>query len=1667
MPGNLQAEDLDRWLNDAHKNAAGLHDAGQAQKRKREEFLEKATSATQGDQDSGTVRLTPEQKWAVEFAKQHINTTSEKALQGIIIAHSMGMGKTLIGIKASQLFMQENRTTSVTVITTLPVLRDQWQAELSDATKAGVQTFFVGEHQGVIKFRKAGDHSDTIDINGRLANKIGGDGLYQLNLDCVSEARAVYAYLQKNEDMSPYTDLEIQIQNNIYHTPDDFFTGIKIKQGSDLHKNDPCLAACDYIIISHDLFRIEKKRLDDILQNRRKLLVVDEAQRAKNQKDDNLHDNIKQFDAKRLLLTGTPMEISIDNVWSLAALLVPNKTRQGIQKILEQQVLPNEYVKNATALLNANALITKYNNPEQNFGEYTDRLKTKYKQMVHFINTCMFAFMDRVGPGALTAELRQQGVQRFEFCAVCPADFVPDMTVEGMLIPSEKRKQMLAACINRRQQPDVTGKTIVFYRYDRYYDEIEQVLTKRCGLTPDANFKRLFGNTKGTERKQIIRDFETNDEITVLVANIQVGGVGLNLQNSANMIIFVNTDWNPAVVDQAAGRIWRRGQERDCCILHILAEKDEGQTEDFKKRNKDDSTQKVTDEFNKFKVMMSRIIANTNFLDGKYLAGDDSDMLRAVTGDGTGEGARVDWVQFLRRCQEVASPQRPEAIKLQQVEFDLKNVIDVSIPPDGLNLFDRYRIEAKPATLPIYTDVNNEHYTEAFLALAMRIRQELMAKTYYCDLHRAWFFKGTLGDKPPLFYPLADDDQRMQNVPEKYRLTFRLGLAPAPGDATWQHTDPFTDFNRQNQDQDKNCDGIFCLDADKTGADVDADLKAHVVALLHLLVRSIPNYLSDEEPYWKILGKQNEGDRIRCYPVPRQFFTKPMPKTVQSPMAVAQACLDILKKQKHKSPQSKVEVVDVTNPQIHDIPDKITTVLVCGGYSVELKAEMKRHGFDMTKEDMVRCVAGGDGQPVTMVTRDDGWWQLTPGSCKFLQKDDNSMMDVDTNIVYRVLKRDECWKKKTEVKWTFQIAEDAQGAGDHDKLPDVYLELDENVTVEEAQARLKEKLQVTGPPYVSEEEKTTVNVKILTDKSKRSGDKLKKFAKDHVVKYTLTRQEVTWTFQIWEGSGDDSLSNVDLKLDQNVTVKDAQAKLKEKLQKIDPPYTSEEEEVNVDIKNTTGKPKRPEDKLSKFAVNKVVQITLSRQRVTWTFRNVLARSDEGSREPRSEVKLKLSVNASVQEAQDALKRHWEEQTPPIVTDDEYITVTIKTDLNSRTRDKLNSIFTGSVVPYELHYKYKTSDTTWTFQSWDDRDKADDIKKQSEVVLTLSRKVKIKAAELELLKTFTQTTLEVNLLDGNGASISNRNDFLSTIASGQQVWYQKKSTEITVTWAPLVPTATSPLKNATFGKNQTVEDLYRYLTGENDGYAWQVVDATGRDLPPNKQKIVEKFEKDEETYKVFYKYTEKQRFYIELQSQVDAVNKSVVMQRLQSKKNKKIVGVQEKTDTGEIEVTVKENYTHGDLVKVIQEGDAVKVTLLTQDGQPLAADPPVIANGQHVVVRVEPLPKMHWNVQVVQGKDAQETYEIEEVGDASDMKRVLARVKKAFTDQYNLAHPGNTTKLSFKTFRKDGDKYVLPVTTQINQQKNMVPVAEGNSVPTDAVSRDIAPGDLPPSDPMPM
>ena len=81
-------------------------------------------------------------------------------------------------------------------------------------------------------------------------------------------------------------------------------------------------------------------------------------------------------------------------------------------------------------------------------------------------------------------------------------------------------------------------------------------------------YDRLQGSTPPKDRTAIVRKFNATGRILLL--STKAGGVGLNLVG-ANRLVLVDSSWNPAHDLQAQARIWREGQTKKCTIYRLLS----------------------------------------------------------------------------------------------------------------------------------------------------------------------------------------------------------------------------------------------------------------------------------------------------------------------------------------------------------------------------------------------------------------------------------------------------------------------------------------------------------------------------------------------------------------------------------------------------------------------------------------------------------------------------------------------------------------------------------------------------------------------------------------------------------------------------------------------------------------------------------------------------------------------------------------------------------------------------------------------------------------------------------------------------------------------------------------------------------------------------------------
>jgi SNF2 family DNA or RNA helicase len=96
---------------------------------------------------------------------------------------------------------------------------------------------------------------------------------------------------------------------------------------------------------------------------------------------------------------------------------------------------------------------------------------------------------------------------------------------------------------------------------------IREFLMKE-GLVSEDNILLYNGSMNQAERQEVLRLSKATTETTVLLLQLQAGGVGLNLQEY-DRIIFVSPWWTSALMDQAIARAVRMGQKEIVRVYHL------------------------------------------------------------------------------------------------------------------------------------------------------------------------------------------------------------------------------------------------------------------------------------------------------------------------------------------------------------------------------------------------------------------------------------------------------------------------------------------------------------------------------------------------------------------------------------------------------------------------------------------------------------------------------------------------------------------------------------------------------------------------------------------------------------------------------------------------------------------------------------------------------------------------------------------------------------------------------------------------------------------------------------------------------------------------------------------------------------------------------------------
>lgn len=314
------------------------------------------------------------------------------------------------------------------------------------------------------------------------------------------------------------------------------------------------------ILVSYDILRLN---IDIFKKVSFDTIVLDEAQIVKNRKTKK-YKSIGLLNSKhRIILTGTPIENSVDEIWSHFLFLNP-ELKFLLTKLQSNGLKSNsiEFVKLSSKLLKpfilrrvkADVINDLPDKIEKNiYITLCEEEKIIYKNVqAVFIRAINTGITGQINSIAL------EGLLRLRQACVNPNMLPPSLNSSKRILSSK----LNTALIYINQFCKENKKVLVFSQFVEVLNELERHLE-----LDSIKSVRLDGSTKN--RDLPVHLFQNEKDITVFLISLRAGGVGLNL-TAAERVILLDAWWNPAVEDQAFARAHRIGQKNNVIIFRLI-----------------------------------------------------------------------------------------------------------------------------------------------------------------------------------------------------------------------------------------------------------------------------------------------------------------------------------------------------------------------------------------------------------------------------------------------------------------------------------------------------------------------------------------------------------------------------------------------------------------------------------------------------------------------------------------------------------------------------------------------------------------------------------------------------------------------------------------------------------------------------------------------------------------------------------------------------------------------------------------------------------------------------------------------------------------------------------------------------------------------------------------
>lgn len=331
----------------------------------------------------------------------------------------------------------------------------------------------------------------------------------------------------------------------------------------------------DVCVTSYEMILREKSHLKKFAWE---YIIVDEAHRIKNE-ESSLAQIIRMFNSRnRLLITGTPLQNNLHELWALLNFLLPDvfgdsetfdawfSGQSEDQDTVVQQL---HRVLRPFLLRRVKADVEKSLLPKKELNLYVGMSEMQVKWYQKILEKDIDAVNGAGGKRESKTRLLNI-VMQLRKCCNHPylfegAEPGPPYTTDEHLITTSGKMIILDKILSKMKEEG--SRVLIFSQMSRVLDILEDYCVFR-----GHNYCRIDGSTAHEDRIAAIDDYnKPNSEKFVFLLTTRAGGLGINL-TSADIVVLYDSDWNPQADLQAMDRAHRIGQTKQVKVFRFVTE---------------------------------------------------------------------------------------------------------------------------------------------------------------------------------------------------------------------------------------------------------------------------------------------------------------------------------------------------------------------------------------------------------------------------------------------------------------------------------------------------------------------------------------------------------------------------------------------------------------------------------------------------------------------------------------------------------------------------------------------------------------------------------------------------------------------------------------------------------------------------------------------------------------------------------------------------------------------------------------------------------------------------------------------------------------------------------------------------------------------------------------